>query len=734
MSSHSLYRSFVGAVVAASVLVAGSVATAADMTDHAKSLSVAPKDSAFYAAWVKNQEQFESIAKTNAWKKLISIPAVQMGWMQAQTQWQYPTQPELVQFKKWFDSPEGQDVYGLAKEMCAEEFFIYGDGSVTTLLEVAMQMNSEMTRAQFKALQEFGGPDAMDGDEITKENLIKLLDKYEDDLEVPNLVMGFVISDKARASRVLDIAEKHLRDLIVQEDDIPAWVGDSLERKQVSGNELLTFTVSGDQLPWDEIEDQLADDPELFDKIEDLLEDKKLVISLGIVDDYLLLTMTSSLDFFDDFGEGDSLAETKEFERLAAHADQNVLTLAYASEDFMQAAASQQQSFGDMAVMAKALLSMADLTEDEQESIGEDIDDLKDDILKWLPEPGAIAATTFSTDRGYETYKYNWGEMPSTMDGSQKLSLIDHVGADSLGWFVTRGKQSPEGYEELVDWCQRGFAHFETIAERQMPESEWDEYTTVRDQVLPLLKKVDEANRKYLIPGFADGQSAIVLDASVADKTWCDYMPPAEKDLPLPTLALLSGVSDAGAVREGARIYYDVVQQAIDKAHEANPDDVPPIVLPTPAESTTTAGTIYSYGLPAEWGVSDRVAPNAALSDSVLVLSALPELSEKLLTGSTPSVDGPAADFDRPLLSAGHFEFAKFLETAKPWVDYGIQVAIEQSGEDGGGAVAAIGFVKPQVDQLLEVLGAIHSCTSVTYRDGDAWVSHGEMRIIDLED
>jgi hypothetical protein len=66
------------------------------MRDHAESLKAVPADAAFYAAWLKGQEQWESMTKTNAWKKLISIPVLQMGWMQAQTQWQFPTQPELV--------------------------------------------------------------------------------------------------------------------------------------------------------------------------------------------------------------------------------------------------------------------------------------------------------------------------------------------------------------------------------------------------------------------------------------------------------------------------------------------------------------------------------------------------------------------------------------------------------------------------------------------------------------
>jgi hypothetical protein len=708
-------------------------AMAADMRDHAESLKAVPADAAFYAAWLDGEEQWKSITQTKAWKKLVSIPVVQMGWMQVETQWQFPTQPELVQFKKWFDSEEGKDVFALAKEMVAQEYFVCGDGSVTTMAEVMVQMNSEMTRAQFEALGKLGEEDSVDEDELVKENVIKLLEKYQDKLEVPNITMGFRIKDKARAIRVLDAAEAHLRKAL-ENEDVPAWVNDQLERKQVSGHEMLTLTVTGDQIPWGEIEEEMADSPELFEAVKEIMEDKEMILVVGLIDDFMVFAVTSTLDTFEDIGEGKLLADTKEFKRLNAHADEEVIALSYVSGEFMEAANSQQRSFGDLAVMGKGLLSMADLTEEETTTIEKDMDQLLKEINALLPTPGAIAAVTFATDRGYEGFGYNYGTMSPSADGSKPLPLINHLGEDSLGWFVARGTQSPEDYDQFVDWCKRAFGHWETIGKRKSSEEDWAKYEEVREIVVPLLARIDKANRDHLLPGFADGQSAIVLDASLTDSLWVDEMPLSETPLPMPTIAIAMGVSDAGAVRDGAVEYFEVIQAAINEAHEADPEGVPALELEAPKESTTSAGTIYSYELPAEWGVSDRISPSAGLSDSVLILSALPELSEKLMAGSKPEVDGPAADFDKPLLWAAHFRCAALLETLKPWADYGIKVAIEKGDEDAQNAVAAIGFVKPQVDQLIEVLQCLHSVTASTYRDGDAWVTHTETRIIDLED
>ena len=43
------------------------------------------------------------------------------------------------------------------------------------------------------------------------------------------------------------------------------------------------------------------------------------------------------------------------------------------------------------------------------------------------------------------------------------------------------------------------------------------------------------------------------------------------------------------------------------------------------------------------------------------------------------------------------------------------------------------GLILPQVHQFIDVLAAMHSYTSITYRENDVWVTHSEMRIKDLE-
>ena len=228
----------------------------------------------------------------------------------------------------------------------------------------------------------------------------------------------------------------------------------------------------------------------------------------------------------------------------------------------------------------------------------------------------------------------------------------------------------------------------------------------------------------------------MVLDASPRANSWCEAMPEATQELPLPTLAFVYGVDDPQRIKQGAREYFSVAQQALDIARRLHPDEVASIKLPTPETTAVSGGEIFHYALPAMLKANDRIAPNAALGEDVLVLSLLPEVSEKLLASARPTLDGPLADFDRPLLSASHIKTAQLIDSLKPWINYGVKVAIEKQQEAGGEvqqAVAMVGFIRPQVHEILDVLKVFSAATTVSYLDGDVVIRHSETRVIDLE-
>ncbi len=69
---------------------------------------------------------------------------------------------------------------------------------------------------------------------------------------------------------------------------------------------------------------------------------------------------------------------------------------------------------------------MAGLGPDREAGIRKDLAALAKDIKRMIPQPGAMMALSFLTDRGIEAYTYNWGQQIA-LDGSKPLDILQHV-------------------------------------------------------------------------------------------------------------------------------------------------------------------------------------------------------------------------------------------------------------------------------------------------------------------
>ena len=86
---------FVRPAILAIVAVAASSqsARAADLAEQAHSLRQVPADAAFYSASLRLREQWHVFTGSKAYGKLMEIPLVQLGKMQATFQWQQTNEP-----------------------------------------------------------------------------------------------------------------------------------------------------------------------------------------------------------------------------------------------------------------------------------------------------------------------------------------------------------------------------------------------------------------------------------------------------------------------------------------------------------------------------------------------------------------------------------------------------------------------------------------------------------------
>jgi hypothetical protein len=343
-------------------------------------------------------------------------------------------------------------------------------------------------------------------------------------------------------------------------------------------------------------------------------------------------------------------------------------------------------------------------------------------IKSVIPRPGAASGVGFLTAQGYEGYAYSWGENKS-VDGSKPLTILNHVGGDPLFFAAGRAKYAPENYDAAAKWLGRILYYAEKIAVEKLGPNEREFYDAVRDDLQPLIVRLDQVNREKLVPAFRDGQGAIVLDAKATSEKWHESLPPASKPLPMLELALVYAVSDVEMLKAGATEYFEIIQEALDILHEAKPEEIPELKVPPPQSREFPTGTIYFYPLPAIAGIDKQIAPNAGLSKDTLALTLVPKQTVRLLESKPPVAEGVLKNTNRPLASAIRVNFAGLLDAIAPWIDYGILLSEDENlGPD----------VQEQIHTGLSILKSFRGATAVTYQEADAWVTHSELRFQDL--
>ena len=275
--------------------------------------------------------------------------------------------------------------------------------------------------------------------------------------------------------------------------------------------------------------------------------------------------------------------------------------------------------------------------------------------------------------------------------------------------------------------CSRAAYYGEQAALQHLESEERELFQKLRGELTPLFKQLDQVTRETLVPAMKDGQAAFVVDADTTSKQWHRDIPAAESELPMLELTCIMGVSDAEAVRKAAGQYFAIVQQMLDKLHAARPDDIPEVKLPQPETREFDGATVYYYRLREDFGVDKQIAPCMGLSKEYVAFSLVPRHLQRVFQATPLQVEGPIGDVNRPLATFAYCNFAEFVDAIRPWVTYGFQVVSEQQDNQ------MLAMVQPQVETVLNVLKSFRELTSVTYPQDDAWITHYELHLVDME-
>lgn len=714
-------------------------AIAAESVLETSSLKYVPEDASFYWSRMRMREQVEAVINSRAIAKILEIDVIKAirefsGKLNEALE-EAPGTPDVEEVKSWFDLPENQQLQALLLDAISHEVFIYGDKGFGELMAAMNAMSEEM-----QALQ--GGVEFGKEDEETKRKMQELFSKALKQLKVPALVVGFKLKEGKSAESQLARLEAVLT---AQLEMQPAqWQG-RLKREKIGVTEFLTLRLDGTLIPWDQFPPSPDADPKFIEDTKQALSKLTLVVSMGIKDGYLLVALGDSTANLQALGTGKLLSSRKELAPVVQHAGERFTSISYVSEQMMRESNTLDRQLDGYVEMAERMLRLTELDPGLQDELIADAKQLVEDVKKYIPEPGARTAFSFISPRGLEGFTYDWSQQIG-IDGSKKLTILDHLGGKPLAFSAGRTKYAPQDYELTVKWLQRGVYYFEQLGLPQLEQEQQDLYRQIRTEMTPLAERLDQVTKLSWIPAFKDGQSAFVMDAKLTSSKWQQDMPEAKTPLPMLEFGMVYGISDPTLVKAASSDYFAITREAMNKLHAIVPDVVPEFTLPLPQAREFPEGTVFYYSFPREWGLDPQLAPNAALSKEFLALSLLPKFGLRLLKPTPLEVEGPVANHDRPLASASYFDWAGLLDALTPWLNYGVDqgdaiyAAAVAAAEAAGQPVPETPSEKIPPEEIkamnqfaIDFLKCLRTVSSVSYFKEGALVTHSEWHIVDQQ-
>jgi hypothetical protein len=563
--------------------------------------------------------------------------------------------------------PENEQALDVLADMTATDTFVYGEPSCISLLKLVQRLQL----AQGMQV-ELGGIDK-DVERSQKAAIVEALAGNLDLLVVPDVVWGFRTTKLDAAKSQIKRIEVLLKLLTQANPDL----ADALARKQVGGGDVVTFTLHGDQLPWGEIERELARDLEDeagLEKVLDRARSLDLVVALGVIGDWVILSIGDSIEHLDKLalpGSGrKGLLDTKPFAKLLAHKDKPLTGINYVSDELAGLnTESQKTGFAMFRQIADQAAVSGNLPPEVLAETRGLLDSTGKAFSKRLPEPGPWLSFSFLTDAGYEGYAWDWARN-QPIDGSRRLELLGHVGGAPLAAIVSRIKSDPTLVDEVAGLAAGGWRIFKKHglpridAEAREQAEEFDEH------IMPLGTKLVEVLDKKLLPALADGQVGLVLDAKTRTTRPQKDLPPSADPLPLLEPAIVLPLANPKLFREGLSDLFQLADELVAAVREVNPDAVPDgYEVPAPEKSKVDAGSIWTFALP-NAGLDEQIRPAIGVGEKAAVFSLVPKQAGRLLVDTKLDTGSQLATFEEPLAGAAALDFAGVVDALRPWIVY----------------------------------------------------------------
>ena len=723
-------------------------------------VALVPHDAAFLSSSLRLRQQYDMLVGSNAYKAIMNLPAVKRALDSYDEQRSTPGSP-FSTFESFLELPDNKAAAELLADMVATDTFVYGEPSCVSFWKLVRTVMEAQQRAGLAAgredmvVEEMPDDDAADddlkieafaADVDTRRGARVALETLADNLDllvVPDVVWGFKTTKRDVAVAQLDRLETLAASLLEGDPDGATAVA----RRKIAGGEVLTFTVDGSRVPWADVERELAaaaGDDQRAEQVFDRLRDLDLVLAVGLVGDWVIVSLGDSADHLDKLaipGSGrKGLLDLPVFAPLRADAGRPLTAVSYVSESFAEAVADPEAGLDSMVAALDGLETVEELPAEAVDDIRGLAKRAAGEYGRRLPQPGPWMGYSFLTDRGYEGYAWNWSRN-QPFDGDRRLDLLEHVGGAPLAVLATRIKSDRAAFDAAVEiaaaaW-QLGLRH----GRPSMDDDERKSFDALAERLTPFAARLVTALREKVIASLADGQIALVLDAKGRAAKPQRRLPSSAEPLPIVEPGIVLPVADPKLFKDGLNDLFALADEFTEAVRELDPRAMPETYrIPEPDRAKSDGGSVWSWAL-ANAGLDEQIRPAIGVGDEVVVLSLVPKQAGRMLAESGLETGTQLTKFDEPLAAAAAVDVAGLIDAARPWVVYLTRYGCVQQREgevDPRRQLSADDETPEAKDSLehvaviLEALKSLRVAVAETsYREG-ALVTHWRNVIRDM--
>lgn len=561
---------------------------------------------------LRHLEQFtQEIGKSNTWKKLI----------------------ELFELESGFDLSEVAEPWGSAMDLVGEDaFFGFGNGTAEQL-EKLNEINDAYNKISLKVAGSqmlsalgLGGDDEPDPEEFMRDLLQELLSANEgknaklmQELQLPSFIAGAKVGKGMSAQLV--------NQLSALEADLPPFVLTS-EFKVLGDQKFRSWSIAAKDVFDDSAREQMREaigDEDLAAKLEKIIDTKKVELSFGSIDEYVILGIGPDhkhIKFAKS--EENSLLAVSDFEFAKGYGEKKILAYNYLSKSALTAFYAKDSFKAMSDSIVKLIESMKEGGIDLTKAVPL-MKNFGNQITKIVDISIDSTAGVLYRENGLKWASVG-GYSVAGMDSSSSLKLAPNVPKDAF--FLLNAVEDPK-------YRASGIEITETIAEllhiigssavKIQGDEDAGQIFAMFDQMLtPKILKVWGIMKNKVANGLGS-EGGIVVDLKGSMPKVPGFPAVFIKNGKLPRVAVYNSVKNRKLLSEA----WDELVPVINEIAAAVPGQEPgqEFQLPDSLSSEGKNVTTHFMGLPF---VSNDFLPSLSISDEMFFLSTSKKFTEDL--------------------------------------------------------------------------------------------------------